>query len=246
MRSNLLRAWHYFVVEPFTWLFYAFFQPLRFRREIETQYRRFWQRIVPMLRLIIPILIVCILFMLIELIILVLFTRNFPDVLSILLADLQVSAIGVITGIVFSIVDIIAFGIVFGITFGIAFGITFEVIYGVNDAIMFNVALGIVFGIVLGITSRAMGSVSNRLFFSTIIGIIFGFVAIFLALIATIFFIWCFTSIIKKQQRLKYYRYLFHSWSRWDYGWRRQERCRWHCSWNYFGYYSMHPCSVYF
>lgn len=41
------------VVEPFVWLFYCFFQPIRFKNEFEVQ--SFWQRIVPMLRLTLPI-----------------------------------------------------------------------------------------------------------------------------------------------------------------------------------------------
>src|SRR6266480_3314690 len=55
--SSLIRSgkliWHYVLVEPFFWLFYCFFQPLRFRSEFEVP--SFWKRIVPMFRLALPI-----------------------------------------------------------------------------------------------------------------------------------------------------------------------------------------------
>jgi len=50
------RTWHYFLVDPFTWLFYYFCQPTNFPREFETE--DFAKRIIPMLRLAMPIFIV--------------------------------------------------------------------------------------------------------------------------------------------------------------------------------------------
>src|SRR5216684_9054850 len=49
-------VWHYVLAEPFSWLFYCFFQPTRFKREFEAQ--SLWKRIGPMLRLALPIFLV--------------------------------------------------------------------------------------------------------------------------------------------------------------------------------------------
>src|SRR6266516_6700305 len=53
LRRDGKHTWHYVLVEPFFWLFYCFFQPIRFKNEFEA--KSFWQRIVPMLRLALPI-----------------------------------------------------------------------------------------------------------------------------------------------------------------------------------------------
>jgi hypothetical protein len=50
--SYIQRTWHYIFMEPFTWLFYAFFQPARFKREYES--KGIVNRMVSMLRLIFP------------------------------------------------------------------------------------------------------------------------------------------------------------------------------------------------
>jgi len=46
------RAWEYLIAEPFMWIFYAFFQPRRFEREVELKDRR--QRFVLLLRVTVP------------------------------------------------------------------------------------------------------------------------------------------------------------------------------------------------
>lgn len=50
--SYIRRTWHYIFTEPFTWLFYSFFQPARFKREHET--KGLVKRMVSMLRLALP------------------------------------------------------------------------------------------------------------------------------------------------------------------------------------------------
>jgi hypothetical protein len=52
LRRSSKHTWHYVLIEPFVWLFYCFFQPTRFKNEFEVQ--SFWHRIVPMLRLALP------------------------------------------------------------------------------------------------------------------------------------------------------------------------------------------------
>src|SRR5437762_1149938 len=51
--SYIQRAWRYVMTEPFTWLFYAFFQPVRFKREYES--KGIIHRMSAMLRLVLPI-----------------------------------------------------------------------------------------------------------------------------------------------------------------------------------------------
>src|SRR6266704_2553823 len=46
------RTWHYMFAEPFTWLFYCFFQPERFKRDYEET--GFSRRMLLMFRFIIP------------------------------------------------------------------------------------------------------------------------------------------------------------------------------------------------
>src|SRR6266487_3357091 len=54
--ERVKRAWQYLFIEPFIWLFYCFFQPARFRREVEI--RDLSKRIVPMLRLALPLFLI--------------------------------------------------------------------------------------------------------------------------------------------------------------------------------------------
>ena len=53
--NTLQQAYRYFLAEPFYWIVLVFFQPARFRREVQTNYVRFWRRIVLMLRLALPL-----------------------------------------------------------------------------------------------------------------------------------------------------------------------------------------------
>src|SRR6266849_1577908 len=50
------QAWYYLLADPFTWLFYCFFQPALFKREFEAQ--SLSKRIGPMLRLALPIFLI--------------------------------------------------------------------------------------------------------------------------------------------------------------------------------------------
>src|SRR4051812_696872 len=116
--TNLQRAWHYWLAEPFTWIFYIFFQPQRFAREFETQYLHFRQRVVPMLRLSIPLFLMGYPLALAGQTILISFHLMPPDPFRLLL----IAAVGVTVGI--------AVGIAGGIVFGIAVGIAGSVVFG--------------------------------------------------------------------------------------------------------------------
>jgi uncharacterized protein len=110
--TNLHRAWHYWLAEPFTWIFYAFFQPQRFIREFGAQYPRFRQRVVPMLRLIIPIFLVGYPLVLAGQAVLIPFHLVSPDIFRLLYNTAVGIAFGIVGGIAFGIVVIIAGSIV--------------------------------------------------------------------------------------------------------------------------------------
>src|SRR3989442_1218038 len=132
--TNLHRAWHYWLAEPFTWLFYAFFQPQRFSREFETQYPRFRQRVVPMLRLIVPVFLAGYPLALAGRAVLIPLHLVSPDASRLLLS----AAYGIV------------FGIVFGIAVGIAVGITSAIAVGITAGITAGIAGGIAGGIAVG------------------------------------------------------------------------------------------------
>src|SRR5947209_19780823 len=54
--TQLQRVWNMLAAEPCTWIFYCFFQPTRFRKEWEIQDVR--KRVLPMLRLILPMVLI--------------------------------------------------------------------------------------------------------------------------------------------------------------------------------------------
>src|SRR5437868_6728759 len=100
--SDMQRAYRYLLAEPFTWMFYAFFQPRRFDREMEKEGH--WQRFIRLLRIIVRMLLLVFLF-------------------GLLGAAIVGFVVVVVLGIVVGIVGGIAFGIVGGIAFGIVGGI---------------------------------------------------------------------------------------------------------------------------
>jgi hypothetical protein len=133
------KAWHYVVKDPFTCLFYYFCQPSNFQQTCET--KSVAERILPMLRLALPIFIV-----------------SYP--LS-LFSNWWATVLGIITGVVWGLVFGISWGIVGGIGLGVALG------FGLNPDNFtianlsyvlggFGCGLGLAMGIVgdiLGITT---------------------------------------------------------------------------------------------
>src|SRR5260370_19482049 len=53
--KRLKQIWQYAFMEPFTWIFYCFFQPVRFRREFEVPGYFKLKRLLPMLRVTLPL-----------------------------------------------------------------------------------------------------------------------------------------------------------------------------------------------
>lgn len=206
--NELKHIWHYLFAEPFTWIFYCFFQPSKFSREFEVadpirSFKKFvgefeisspfrslsarvtkitpthkasvtgfLMRIVPMLRLALPMFLISYPFELVGRYILLKPSIVSASVLTnFLLIAAGNTAFGIFTGIAASLAGSIAVGIVGGISvaitvgiagsiagniiasiaLGIAFGITFGIILGIAGGIAFGAAFGITGGIVLGI-----------------------------------------------------------------------------------------------
>jgi uncharacterized protein len=110
------RVWHSLLAEPFTWIFYAFFQPRRLERELAVGGSR--QRLMIMLRMVIPMLLIAYPIAVIGQIALIPFhLLSHPDLASILSSSMIGSAVGSAVGIVGGIGNNITIGIVTGITF---------------------------------------------------------------------------------------------------------------------------------
>jgi len=144
------RVWHYLMGEPLTWIFLAFFQPARLRREIEPA--KFSQRIKPMLRLILPMFLVSYPFtMLVQTALLPFHLLIYTNITSFLFVPL----VGIAFGIAFSTAFGIGFGIGTGIGIGIGGGIGGGVALSIGFGIGFGVALSVALSIGLG-TSRGI------------------------------------------------------------------------------------------
>ncbi|HYU72718.1 MAG TPA: hypothetical protein VEL31_08550 [Ktedonobacteraceae bacterium] len=114
--NALKQTWHYLLVEPFSWMFYCFFQPGRFAREFDKEH--LLQRIVPMLRLALPMFLLSYPFGFAgQLLLIPLHLSRSSDISKILLSTAGGIAVG------------IAGGIAGGIAVGIAFGISFIISY---------------------------------------------------------------------------------------------------------------------
>lgn len=126
--TNLRRAWRYLLGEPFTWIFYAFFQTHHFDDDVAPQYQGFWQRFICMLRLIIPMFLIIFPFALVVRAILLLFHLESTDGMSMIVNSLIGSIIGILVGMVSGVISDISDGMVFGLAGGIAFAIAFSMV----------------------------------------------------------------------------------------------------------------------
>ncbi len=146
---------HFWVIDPFCWLFYCFFQPTRFKREYERE--GIIKRIIPMLRLILPLFLLSYLLALILELFFFLVTHRTTvlqvDVALLSLGTfLAVSAKFVLLGVIIGCIVGIGGGIALGSALAIALGVAEGVIVLMNNAmgIVLGVALGITLGIALG------------------------------------------------------------------------------------------------
>ncbi len=156
------QAWYYLLAEPFTWLFYCFFQPARFRREFEAQ--SLWKRIGLMLRLVLPIFLIS--YPLALVVQIILSSRQPVNILSFLLmtawATLWATLLGVGWGIVGGIVGDISLGIILGTALSIG-GIAGNSALGIIEGIAVAIALGVIGGTVRAASWGMMGGMLGSL-----------------------------------------------------------------------------------
>lgn len=125
MRQYLKRSWDYIIIEPFTWLFFAYFQSTTFATTYERE--RITQRIGSMFRLALPLFLTFYIFMLfVRLIRVVLFDSNLiyiynPFPIDRFFVPTQSVFLTIALGLIFILVGGIQFGITFCIGTGIAF-----------------------------------------------------------------------------------------------------------------------------
>lgn len=149
--TNLQRAWRYLFAEPFTWIFYAFFQPNHFDKEIGSQNQAFRQRATFILRLIMPMFFIIYALAFVGRIILIESRLVHMDVGTALL-DLAIgSIIGIIGGAAYGILvysgDTIEVSISVGVVFGISFTVMSGVVFGMAVGTALCIGLGIAYGI---------------------------------------------------------------------------------------------------
>src|SRR5690348_5065776 len=130
------RSWQFLIVEPFIWLFYCFFQPIRFNKEFERE--NFLERVAAMLRLILPLFLISYPF---AIVVQIGLCTSFPalshdcylyhgsflltlNVGNFLLATAWAVILGIGWGIVGGVIGSIALGIVLALALGMVGNIT--------------------------------------------------------------------------------------------------------------------------
>ncbi len=174
------RVWHYLILEPLKWLFYCCFQPTTFKKEFEI--KSFWQRVVPMIRLALPIFLVSFPFVLAgqfipcEGSVGIDFSCHSETTWNLLPAIAEATVTGVGLGVIWGIVGSIRWGIVGGIALGIVYGIAgstnIDIIRGITVAIGLALVGGMIIGSDWGIVRGIWGSIVG----GTAWGIMYGIV----------------------------------------------------------------------
>lgn len=185
------RIYYYLLVEPFKWLFYYFFQPATFKRDIEEQH--VWQRLLQMLRLQLPMFICYYPFSLVLRIIITLifpemyttsvcYPHCFPGVSNPIITFLLAAAdtsweqiIGsTLGGILFGTPLGVANGLGSGITSGVFSYVTTEAAYGHITSSIFGLLTGVLFGILIGVAESGRKHNRKSIFISGLVSIIIG------------------------------------------------------------------------
>lgn len=163
------QVWHY-LLEPCTWLFYCFFQPIRFKREFEKDSLN-RKHLVSMIRLTLPIFVIsCILVFIIRAILSTYSptASSLPStsttVIGLTLGVASGFALGVIGGLRLGIVGGLTLGITAGLMKGIAFAVTSGALFGLAEgpelSITGFIAGGISLGITQGVTDSVVGAIA--------------------------------------------------------------------------------------
>src|SRR6266849_6662642 len=173
--DNIELDWNNLVAEPFTWLFCYIFQPNRFKKDFEIGGLQILKRIVPMLKLALPMFIcsylLAVVTCIISLKILTIVNAarfSFEDVfvldsnvVNLMFLVAQATIQGIILGIILGIV----LGIRFGITLGIALAITMGIALGSGWSIGLDFVWSTAWAIINDIAgSIALGGIAGGSF----------------------------------------------------------------------------------
>jgi hypothetical protein len=140
--NYIQQSWRYVLTEPFTWLFYAFFQPARFKREYES--KGIVNRTIAMLRLALP-----------------LFLCTYPPVLIVYLTHtvlphhiflFLVENLSIDRPLNASLVMVSDIAILLAIALATIVSIVWSVLWGIAGGIAGGIAWGIILSIMAGIS----------------------------------------------------------------------------------------------
>jgi hypothetical protein len=172
------------MLEPGIWLFYYFFQTARFKREIERD--RPVERVMPILRLALPLFLGCfVLSLIVRMLLYALFPNlydlDFPphffvldaNMLHFWLDNLWVTAFCIIG----SMLIMLFFGFVVGITICIAVTLASGICIQASTDIVVALSFGLLFGTLSGLTFVSTRTITRRSIIRMVIGIVLGIVA---------------------------------------------------------------------
>jgi hypothetical protein len=142
----VIKALFYPLIEPFTWIYYCFFQTDKFKREFEI--RSFSARIVPTLRLIFPAFLTAIVI---------------STLFLLIFGNLSLSSSAFLLNTVWAVILGSSWGLLWGMTRGITWSILWGIIWGVMWGVTWNgslitasyLAIGIVVGLVVGFEGKS-------------------------------------------------------------------------------------------
>ena len=169
--NSLQRGWHYLLAELFIWITYCFFQPTRFQRELEISGYFRLKRIIPILRVSIPLflgsflLFCCALYVAIMVRSFVITTTQFLSITAWLFLGLTILAL--LGGFILSIARGIALASAWSLAF-IVSALFFSSIFNNSDGLLvifleFGIIGGIVFGTIFGNSSDLSGDLIGNI-----------------------------------------------------------------------------------
>lgn len=155
------RLWRYLLAEPFAWIFYCFFQPLKFMPVYEQS--AFPGRLRLLLRLFLPVFIICYPFCLIThtIIYAVYNTRStdYSNVGSLLLSIAIATVISIGAGMIGGLIGGVRIGIMLGLALGVIGVLLVDPSLGMIKGMAVAIALGLTAGVIGGPAWRIFGGV---------------------------------------------------------------------------------------
>jgi hypothetical protein len=127
--DRLKNTWQNMLAEPFTWIFYCFFQPARFKREFEGKDSA--RRLVVLLRLVLPMFLCAFLLaLLLDTVVLLVLAKIYPCEVFCAISLYQFVKTSTVLAIILGILAGVLIGVVVDIAGGIAVGIAWGTILG--------------------------------------------------------------------------------------------------------------------